>query len=234
MKKIIIVVIIVLIFAGLSIGVTAYLIQSKNNTNTSQKPVNEINSNNTLQNQTNETNNDSNENNSTNKINEKTIDLSGTYSQNDLTIEEITYDGTNEELKIPQINGLKDKKVQEKVNTHIKNSIYGVIESVLENSKESEISSSYSIKANFSNVLSVYFHIYSVYNSSVEVSDTARLNYKLTDGENLKFEDLFKQDEDLNGILRLAIYRGLAEKQRNEQNLSSYDVDERFWYHYLW
>lgn len=230
MKKIIIVVLIILIFAGLSIGVTAYLIQSKNNTNTPQNLANTIN-NNTPQNQINETNNKSNENNSTDEINEKTIDLIGTYSQNDLIIEEIAYDGTNNELKIPQIKGLKDKKVQEKVNTHIKNSIYGKIKSVLENSKESDISSWYSIKANFSNVLSIYFHIYS---SRGNVKDIVRLNYKLTDGENLKFEDLFKQDENLKDILRLAIYRGLAEKQRNEQNRSAYDVDTRFRYHYLW
>lgn len=217
MKKIIIVVLITVIFAGLSIGVTAALIQSKNSINTSQKQINEINKNNEMNNSNNINNNTENNFININKPTEKTIDLSGTYSQNDLIIEEIAYEGTNKKFKIPQINGLKNKKVQEKINIHIKNSIYDKIKSVLENNKESEISSSYHIRANFSNVLSVYFNIWTVYGSDGNVNDTIRLNYELIDGENLKFEDIFKQDEDLRGILRLAIYRGLAQKQRDEQ-----------------
>ena len=48
--------------------------------------------------------------------NEKGIDLYGTYDQNDLIINELVEDYNGVEIKIPKIDGLKNSKVQDKVN----------------------------------------------------------------------------------------------------------------------
>lgn len=239
MKKIIIVVLIVFCFAGLSIGITAVLIQAKNNENikTAQKLNNNENIN-IIQNSKNEINNNI-ESNTINKQNEKTINLRGTYSENDLIIEEVICDAikdqNDEKAKIPQISGLKNKQIQEKINVKIKNSINDKLKNIVNNNSADAVNFVYEIKANFANVLSVYFNIYS---SSGKVNDTIRLNYKLTNGEELKFEELFKQDEDFRDILRIALYRKIAEMQRGEQSQYKsdncrdihYDNEKGAWY----
>lgn len=236
MKRIVIAILIVLIFAGLSIGVTAYLIKSKNAMDIEQK--NEISNNITDDNSINETNN----NTENNKSNEKTIDLRGTYNQNDLIIEEINYEGIKEENgenpKIPQICGLKNKQIQEKINAQIKSSIENKVKDILKNNDVSFLSFWYSIEANFSNVLSIYFRIYDN-DGNENANDTIRLNYNLANGENLKFEELFKQDEDLKSILRIVLYKGLVQEQENETRRHGtgttvrdiyYNNEEKTWY----
>ena len=119
---------------------------------------------------------------------EKTIDMNATYNENNIKIETIDYVIGTQNVKTAQISGLKNKSVQDKINKKIK-----------ENTIPREYNSVY-ISANFSNVISI--------------SDNG--NYRLTDGEELKFEDLFTKDADLKQIVRLGIYKELAKKQRDE------------------
>ena len=62
--------------------------------------------------------------------NETGIDLYGTYDQNDLIINELkeTYNGV--EIEIPELNGLKNAKIQNKINKDIKNSVYDALKSL--------------------------------------------------------------------------------------------------------
>ena len=59
---------------------------------------------------------------------ERGIDLYGTYDENDLLIQTVLAPRMDDiEIKIPQIDGLKDLEVQEKINQEI----YGRVEELL-------------------------------------------------------------------------------------------------------
>lgn len=62
-------------------------------------------------------------------ISEKTIDLYGKYDENDLIVEKKTIKtpSGNFEIKIPQIKGLKNKTIENKVNKDIKDRISEII-----------------------------------------------------------------------------------------------------------
>ena len=125
-----------------------------------------------------------------NEPKEKTINLYGTYEQNNLKTEEIEYyvESEDKNIKILQIKGLKNKSVENKINNSLKEKAIEAINSNIE------------LYANFSNVIS-----------------SAYGNYRLTDGEKIELEDLFTKDTDLRSIVRMALYRDLLQKQRDEQ-----------------
>ena len=147
------------------------------------------------------------------KNKEKTIDLNAIYIGNNIDIETLKYDTEDpyRKMEIPQIKGLKNKSIEEQINKSIKN-------------KCMETENLYNrVCANFSNVLSI----------------NNGCNYNFANGKELEFEDLFTKDADLKNIVRLAIYRGLVEKQRDEidyyenrisQSEPYYDETDQTWY----
>ena len=167
------------------------------------------------------------------EILEKTLNLDGTYSQNDLIISESDFfiEECKVNTKIPQISGLKNSNVENKINDNIKSKITEKIIEMesLENISEISCISNYSI-ANYSNILS--FPI-SITSNQGDIA-TIYCNYNLVDGEMLNFEDLFKKDEELKPILRTAIYKYLVEYQALESSYSMlnpyYDIEDEIWY----
>lgn len=132
---------------------------------------------------------------------EKGIDLYGVYDQNDLIINESVELHNTKEIKIPQIDGLKNLDVQNKINNEMYDQI---IASITELSNINY--SYYNVTGNFANVLSINFYAYDTNNNSVRLY----FNYKLTDGTKLKFEDIFAQCADITSIVRGAFYSTLA------------------------
>ena len=115
-------VIIILIFAIVSFSITGVLIYLKNNNVESSENIISLG-------------NEENNENSGEIIyanNEKTIDLYGTFDENDIEIERLEkkYDGVEDTIKIPQIRGLKNKEVEEKVNKDIEKRIDEKIEEI--------------------------------------------------------------------------------------------------------
>ena len=103
-KQVKIVLIVLVIFTLLSVGITYTLI--KNSTSNVYK-----------------------ENNNNQEINiEKGIDLYGTYNENDLLINDLLETFSGEEIKIPQIEGIKNKQIEEKINKDIYNRCMDYIE----------------------------------------------------------------------------------------------------------
>lgn len=141
--------------------------------------------------------------------NEVGIDLYGTYDQNDLEIHELkeTYNGI--EIEIPELDGLKNTNVQNKINKDIKARVYEALEDVT----DIRFANFYT-RANFANVISISYYI------GLEMtSNHIALNYNLVDGERLKVEDLFVSDTDLTEIVREAFYRmSVVDNQYNTQN----------------
>ena len=131
----------------------------------------------------------------------KGIDLYGTYDQNDLLIETLEEKYKEVTLEIPQLNGLKDQEVQEKINQEI-------YQQVIEAAKEipNLINASHYTYSNFANVISIQAYI-----SNNETSKQLYFNYNLTNGEELKLEDLFLKDTDLLTIIREAFYKTLVQ-----------------------
>lgn len=138
--------------------------------------------------------------------NEKGIDLYGTYDQNDLIINELkeTYNGL--EIEIPQIDGLKNISIQNKINNDIKDRVYQAFDG-----KTDIRFANFYTRANFANVISISYYI-GIENTSEHIP----LNYNLIDGKRLKLEDLFVSDADLTEIVRNAFY--LAMVQNNQYN----------------
>ncbi len=133
----------------------------------------------------------------------KGIDLCGTYDENDLFIDEtISLLNEHEEIKIPVIKGLKDTKVQDKINGEIHDRANALIE------KHTHINyANYYTRANFANVISIDF---SVGFEEFPYAEHIHFNYNLVNGEELKLEDLFMPDTDLLSLVRNAFYKELA------------------------
>ena len=159
--------------------------------------------------------------------NEKTIDLYGTFDENDIEIERLEkkYDGVEDTIKIPQIRGLKNKEVEEKVNKDIEKRIDEKIEEIKAKGGQDINNIKYyggyygedgNIYRGFSNVISFDYLIPYTFEKKESYSDNEiekekiYFNYELVNGERLKFEDLFTKNTDVISIVRRAFYRTMS------------------------
>lgn len=170
----------------------------------------------------------------TENISEKTIDLNGTYNENDLIIEEkivetLKVDGEDAEIKIPQINGLKNKTVENKVNTDIRNRISEIIGKFASNSEVKNVNSYYDMTGNFSNVISGLWHI--SYEDTSKHEEEVYINYELVNGKRLKLEDFFIKDMDFNTLIRKMVYKEIARGAHEGEMYSGmyYDKEKQAW-----
>lgn len=139
-----------------------------------------------------------------NNIKEKTIDLTALYDENDLIIEEITFNG----IQIPQINGLKNKEVENKVNEDIKNRFLGLKE------KYPDYEFYSGLRGNFANIVSFYVYL----NKETQIDEDNYeydykkygLNYELVNGELIRIEDVFTKDTNVIDVVRTQFYNQLA------------------------
>lgn len=127
---------------------------------------------------------------------------SETYNENDLIF--------NYDSGILQIDGLKDKDVQNKINTTLKEKA---------NSLKSNKRVETRVNANFSNVLGVTIYGYDNY---IDDTSDENLNIDLSTGNEIPFEDLFVSSASINSILSEGMYKTLAweikNKNTNEDN----------------
>lgn len=124
------------------------------------------------------------------------------------------------EIDYIQIEGLKDKKVQDKINSAIKNKIQEIKErqvTKLTDKDIDRISVSAYIMGNFADVISVYFDEYLHYDFNDEdyendqyENDIYGLNFSLATGEQIKFNDMFWEDSPIKTILSQSIYKEIA------------------------
>lgn len=131
---------------------------------------------------------------------EKCIDLYGTYDQNDLMINELVEDYNGVKIKIPKIEGLKNNKVQDKINDELYRRFYELV-----NKYQKVNYANFYTRANFANVISISFHVADENNN-----EQLYLNYNLVDGEELKLENLFIKGADIKEIVRNAFYKELS------------------------
>ncbi len=171
------------------------------------------------------------------------IDLYGTYNQNDLIIKDLIETFSGDEIKIPQIDGLKNKSIQEKINKEIYDSCFEFLNNIeiIDDGTQTDIENfdseiieqptyqtSYEVMANFSNVISINY-IVNMSNNFKRV----HFNYNLVTGEKLKFEDLFVKDADIIGIVRKSFADRISsdnywENAMEGDYIASYDENELY------
>ena len=158
-----------------------------------------------------------------------------TYNKNDLEIKTVN-EGDNPEdysarkytrISYVQISGLKDTNIQNKINNEIKELAHSMIK---ENSTGAD-SLNVSVKANYSNVLSLEFDKMSTKytkNDEVETIDNKikGLNYNLVTGEKLHLEDLFVSSAPIAAIVSDAAYNALAWDTNISFNMSEEELDK--------
>ncbi len=231
MKKAIV---IVVLFAILAITFTAAMINVKkleqlstnptSNTSPTNKPVN------TLEPISTKSQKD-------NKPKEKTVDLYSTYNENDLVIKEETINHSNDKVNefiIPQISGLKNKAVEEKVNNDIKERANKIIDEKFASMPIDTMDVSYSKYdgASFSNVISICLIVSYTTNGAI-CTDYVGLNYELVNGNRLLAEDLFTQDTSIEDLLRICCYRISAEEKLQNEYITEMDYfDEEPFYNF--
>ena len=122
---------------------------------------------------------------------------------------------SNNSVNFIQIEGLKDKELENKINTDIKRKAYEL--------RGTNINTY--VTANFSNMLSIIF-----YNNFNNI-DT--LNIDLSTGNEIKFEEIFISTAPINSYLADALYKTLAwqslsiDENGNEENdMNNVDTSE--------
>lgn len=214
----------IFVFAVISFAITGLLIKQKNYNNFADKTIENNNNSGETKEDNNINENTKNENNGVQQVKEKTIDINGTYDQNDLKIEEVTDHNEiiGSDIKYPQINGLKNKDVEKKINEDIKLKVNNKFEKIYREYNINNINPYMSIKSNFANVISITVDFGYLLNDKY-IHEYICLNYELLNGESLKFEDLFVQNVDLNNIVRRILYRTVT--QEEAWNFDVYDIE---------
>lgn len=150
------------------------------------------------------------------------INLRGTYNQNDLIIDEKRVSKEKAEIQYYQIEGLKNKTIQDSINKDLERvALNWYKDEIKDFDKAINVSVGMYNFANFANTLS--FEIYYV----AKIDDdgdgfykgSKGLNYDLTTGEQIRIDKLFTSDAPIEDILRQSAYYSLI--QRNlEDNLA--------------
>lgn len=159
------------------------------------------------------------------------------YSENPIEIEEkeIKYGKAKNEdgeevykvnITYPQISGLKNKTVQNKINKEIKNKVLSYYnENILNDNKIDYFTISSKVEGNFGDVISVSIDVYFGLVEDKNIDDTkyknirSGLNYRLDTGEQILFRDLFLNTTNMDNIIQKYVYNKLLEQIK-------YDTEE--------
>lgn len=143
------------------------------------------------------------------------------YNQNDLKIinENVKYKEL--EYQSLRISGLKNKEIENKINAEFADVENNFRERVLAASGENSnmYLTSY-VNANYSNILSVSFYA-SKSNSNYrnEINIHKFLNYDLTTGNQIKIEDIFVPNVDIDLLVQNYIYQEKLHEKFSESNI---------------
>lgn len=195
-------IIFLILFTIICVGITIFLILKSNNAKSIQDITNIVS----------ETINKDSEN----VISDDELGLQSlkeTYKKNDLKIRNVKFtDGKKNsegayqlEGNYIEIDGLKDKEIQQKINENIKNKITTwYTQEDLKGTVQIDIDTN--CTANFANVLSIEAYKNSSNNTNV---DYIGINIDLSTGNEIKFKELFTQNAGIKNILSKSVYDSL-------------------------
>lgn len=130
------------------------------------------------------------------------LEIYGTYDENDLIIEakSITVNGLGNYFDIPQISGLKDKKIELQINADIENRAIETVKDALVKYPDEKLHFAYNTYyfGNFANAISIAFE----YNFGM-----CPLNYDLCTGNRIELKDLLTNGMSVSDVLRILLYK---------------------------
>lgn len=150
--------------------------------------------------------------------NSKKLTLSDNYSNNGLTYRTVRDEGKDIDVEYIQISGLKDDSVQESINSQIRERINKILDS--NNFKKNSDGTAYvktSVEANFSDVLSVKIFVQFRENFYKSYG----LNFRLSNGEKIKLDNLFTYDAPKKNIISTSAYRAFALNYYTNEGISN-------------
>lgn len=143
------------------------------------------------------------------------------YNQNDLKIiyQDTNYEGL--EYKTLRINGLKNEKIENKINKELEEIEDEIRKKLVSASGEQENAYlSSNVNANYSNILSVTFYgSKSDSNYVPQINIEKFLNYDLTTGNKIKLEDLFLPGTDIDLYAQNDIYKQKLHDSFSKKNI---------------
>lgn len=158
------------------------------------------------------------------------VDFNGKYNQNDLIINSKNYSEDKIEIEYYQIEGLKNKEIQNIVNKKIEDTALNIYKNDISDINSVEnISVATTIRGNFANTLSMYISYYAkeLGNSDEFYNGFKTLNFDLTTGEEITIDKLFTSDAPIEDILRNAVYYWNV-NEKSEQTLQGNYIVENY------
>jgi phosphate transport system substrate-binding protein len=141
---------------------------------------------------------------------ERTIHLSDTYDRAAIQVTEVTEERNGSQFMCLEIDGLRDITVQEKVNQALReNSENAFAEAMKKTDGMSDKAKVYlnaRLIGAFSDILSVEVSVTTDDGAGNWYNDYAPVNLKLSDGEVIRFHDLFKTDTEGKDIFNATAY----------------------------
>lgn len=169
-------------------------------------------------------------------------DITEKYNMNDLKIldkkyteklieknEIYDYETYKLTINYVQIEGLKNKTIEEKINKEIRDKVFSMYTKEEVNDNNIQRIDIYAIcQANYGNVLSILITKNLEVKNSKGYNDylwdeSESLNYNLKTGEYLEFEDLFTSDASIKNLLTQGAYDSLFHLYAN-----NYDYDSNY------
>lgn len=147
----------------------------------------------------------------------KTPDPYGTYNENDLSITILEEPYRDFTIEVPQIDGLKDKQVENKINEDMRTRIQSSIEHA-----QTIDHIFVTPRANFANIISIAV---TLYGDEYEMREELTLNYELIHGTRLRFEDIFVKEDNVKPIVYKGFYEVLSKSMYHEESWSD---DEKY------
>ena len=156
---------------------------------------------------------------------EQGIDLKGKYNQNDIEI--IGKQSSQDKIEISyfQIEGLKNKTIQNKINKEIENITFNSYKEKINLSNVNNLSVSTSCTANYGNILSLNVYCWGRANQNIEgqnndIIDIEKgMNFDLNTGNKIEFRQFFTNNAPMEDIIRKCAYNSIL-RDRAELTLS--------------
>ena len=147
------------------------------------------------------------------------IDLKGKYNQNDLKINKEEYKKGKINAKIPKIDGLKNKDVQNKINEELEILALNCYKEQVPNLTEvKEVQIDFYDSANFGNAIScyVFYNVIIADNVDETYSGTHGISFDLNTGDKITLDKLFNSKAPIEDILRNSYYYSKISRNTEE------------------
>ena len=153
------------------------------------------------------------------------IDLKGKYNQNDLKI--ISKQASTEKIEFSyfQIDGLRDKTIQDNINKEIERLTLNSYKEKINIDDVVNLSVSTSCTANYGNIISLNLYCWGRFDASktdeqTEIIDIEKgVNFDLNTGNKIEFNEIFKTNAPMKDIIRKSTYYSIL-RDKAETNLS--------------